>query len=76
MINDGTPEYRFAPPGPRDEPKVVGECAWCGGAIYEGDEVAYVSEVEKIVHEECEVPLLQREFVVTRGIIGADGVVE
>jgi hypothetical protein len=36
MISDGTPEYRFAPPGHHDEPKVVCHCALWGGEIYEG----------------------------------------
>lgn len=43
---------RFGLPGPADEPIVVGDCAHCGGEIYEGDEV--VRDIDgNDVHAEC-----------------------
>jgi len=34
------------------EPVEVAECAWCGGEIYEGDEVARLSSGEGFVHHD------------------------
>ncbi|GAA0373105.1 hypothetical protein [Paenibacillus motobuensis] len=76
MISDGTPEYRFTPPGPRDEPKVVGECAWCGGEIYEGDEVTEMYTHYHTVHADCEHAYIESCTIKERGVVGADGTIE
>jgi|GEM_PF-3062207 len=77
MINDGTPEYRFAPPGPRDEPRVVCYCAWCGGEIYEGDTVTTVSDLaDNPIHDRCEFAWVESCVIKERGVIGADGTIE
>lgn len=75
MINDGTPEYRFAPPGPRDEPQIAAECAWCGREIYEGNEVTHINNYGR-VHRDCECGVIEAIIVRERGVIGADGTVE
>lgn len=74
-MNDGTPEYRFAPPGPRDEPRVVKWCEKCGDAIYAGDEVVRLNDGE-IVCEACEIAYLRMMHVDKRGVIAADGTLE
>lgn len=70
-----TPEHRFAPPGPRDEPPTVAECAWCGREIYAGDEVSDISDYGR-VHRDCEYGVIEAIVVRERGVIGADGTIE
>lgn len=41
-----TRELPINPPEPRE----VAECAWCGGEIYEGDEVARIDDGRGYVH--------------------------
>ncbi|MNW62115.1 hypothetical protein D3C74_402250 [compost metagenome] len=70
-----TLEYRFAPPGPRDEPITVAECTWCGREIYAGDEVTHINNYGR-VHRECEYGVIEALIVRERGVIGADGTIE
>lgn len=75
MTYNNTPEYRFAPPGSRDEPPTVAECAWCGREIYAGDEVAR-SVDDDVMHDGCMAEYLRAYYVTYRGVIGADGTIE
>jgi hypothetical protein len=73
VFDYGTPEFRFQPPGPRDEPRTIARCIDlnCGGEIYVGDEV--VRFTDGLVHEHCEVSYLRKKYVIDCGIIAADG---
>lgn len=72
-----TPEYRFAPPSYRDEPRVVCMCAWCGGEVYVGDSVTRVYDLaETPIHEACEYAWIESCVIKERGVIDADGLVE
>lgn len=75
MFNDGTPEYRFAPPGPRDEPRPLVFCAHCDEYICEGEEVALDYEGD-YVHDACLAYHLRERYVKERGVIGADGTID
>lgn len=70
MINDGTPEYRFAPPGSRDEPRPLVLCAHCDEYICEGEEAARTHE-DEYVHDECMAEYLWERYVRECGVIGA-----
>lgn len=72
MINDGTPEYRFAPPGPRDEAEEVATCGWCGYEINVGDTATEFYEYSR-VHSECEHAFIESIVIKERGTINADG---
>jgi hypothetical protein len=63
---------RFRPPGPRDEPKQVGECAHCGGELYADEWVTRTTEGE-IVHDECTDAFLRDRYVSDSGIIDEYG---
>lgn len=75
MINDGTPEYRFEPPGLRDEPRPLVICAECSEHIREGDEVARTCDND-YVHDGCLSSYLRYVYVSERGVIGADVTIE
>ncbi|MNV42938.1 hypothetical protein D3C71_1346380 [compost metagenome] len=64
---------RFQPPGPRDEPRTIRICSWCGGEIYVGDTVTKVYVHYAVLHSECEYGWIDSVVIKERGVIDADG---